>query len=162
MIGACVQNFNGRRGRLLAVEADQLRIGWLSQDSIRLSEETLPADSYQALALEVLTPEGWVSLLKQERQSLVSEIFAICESGPDQNPFKNKATLGPGPGGRIVKRRNRWECSGSNYSYMCRGIAQETKGQVININIDPAYKAEYNRKYKRMTRERRSQRGPRA
>lgn len=154
--GACVRDKVGSRGRLVSIEDTSVIVGWETHTS-SLREETLDktSDRYR-YGVEVLTLDrGWAPLSDilpspTPGERIVSEMRHILEQ--NHNPFQNKAKLGPGPRGGTNQRRNRWSCSGSGYDQVCVGIAEDNNGQILRIRIDPEYKAQYNREYKRWRR----------
>lgn len=161
--GACVRDPAGETGRILAVGPSFVRIGWdLPHTSVCREEELPRAEDRFRFGVEVLTLDrGWVPLAfvippVGPVRDVVAEVTAILES--DHDPFKRKSRLGPGPRGGTLKKAGRWSCSGSGYQQTCVGIAADNRGQTIHIVIDPEYKAQYNRDYKRFIRNRRRRR----
>lgn len=86
--------------------------------------------------------------ISSQVRGVLTEMSNLMEEDP-RNPFRHKSRLGPGPEGEFHTEKNKWSCSGANYSYQCVGIATENKGNVLNLKVDPEKKAAYNRKYKR-------------
>ena len=61
-----------------------------------------------------------------------------------QNPFSYRDSIGPGPRGRTNAATDYWKCTSSGeYSQTCVG----KKGEEIEVPVDPAWKAAYNREY---------------
>lgn len=84
-----------------------------------------------------------------EAESIFEAKKKKSKKSSSQNPFKNKSTLGPGPGGRTMSKKNQWSCSGGNYLYTCTSKKGKTKGQVKTVDINPAKKDKYNKKYRK-------------
>jgi hypothetical protein len=166
--GACIRDQQGNRGRILDFSSDSIRVGWDLEGTTAIREESLSfEDPSIRFGLEILTLDrGWARLgTFIERPNSVHETVRSCireiesllaeetsskkKKSSEHNPFSNKKRLGPGPRGDTMARKQRWKCSGSNYNYVCKGIAPETKGRTLKIHIDPDYKARYNREYKR-------------
>jgi hypothetical protein len=161
--GSDVRSRAGEKGRVLSVTDEGLKLAWDEEGRALPREESIrPQDHRFNRSVEILTLDrGWLPLpvviqvpntdttIAEEALALASLLRSLVET-KERNPFQGKSTIGPGPRGEVLHKRNKWRCTTTKpYHQRCVGIAPENEGQVIHNKIDPEWKAEYNRQYKR-------------
>lgn len=152
--GACVRDQLGHKGRFLGLSGREASILWETPGSVAGRKETFhPNDDRLRYRIEVLSlSAGWVLLdqVLPKFEAVQSWKSPLSEAQSVHNPFRNKERLGPGPRGQLMQKRRRWKCAGSDYEYTCTGQAPDNKGRKIKIKVNRAWKAAYNRDYKRL------------
>jgi hypothetical protein len=169
--GSTVRDNAGTRGELLNLTLPWVKVGWQDEGALVPREESFLRSDPRMESVQILTlDQGWIPLssligivTEEESEggprgpSLVEDLEGLLLEKP-RSPFKTAASIGPSirhgwpakKGKRHMKHRKRdyWDCSGSNYKYTCKG----KEGEVKKITVDPEKKAEYNAAYKEFTR----------
>jgi len=103
LVGTAVRDREGRAGRVANAGVLRITLSWSVPGSLMpRTEELLRSDSRLGV-LEALTLDrGWVSLRSLAGARRVSE--------GKHSPYQYQRTLGPGPKGREVEKKNRFVC----------------------------------------------------
>jgi hypothetical protein len=165
--GSTVRDNAGTKGELLNLTLPWVKVGWQDEGVLIPREESFLRSDPRMEAVEILTlDQGWIPLstligtvTEDEDEgprgpSLVEDLENLLLEKP-RSPFKTAASIGPSVAGgwpakaggkHHMKHRKQdyWDCSGSNYKYLCKGKEGEKK----KIKRDPEKKAAYNQDYK--------------
>ena len=163
--GSTVRDNAGTKGELLNLTLPWVKVGWQDEGALAPREESFLRSDPRMEAVEILTlDQGWIPLgnligVEEEADgprgpSLVEDLENLLLEKP-RSPFKTAASIGPSVAGgwpakkggkHHMKHRKQdyWDCSGSNYHYLCKGKEGEKK----KIKRDPGAKAVYNKDYK--------------
>ena len=163
--GSTVRDAAGTTGEIMNTSTAWLKVGWWDEGAIRPREESFLRSDPRVKSIHILTlTDGWipvvdligVSVKEGEKGPhgpvLVEDLQGLLLEKP-RSPFKTAASIGPGPahgwrhGGPSKmkhKKRDYWDCSGSNYVYKCKGKEGENK----TVRVNKANKADYNALYK--------------
>lgn len=152
--GSTVRDNAGTRGEVLSVSLPWLRIGWWDENASRTREETFLRSDPRVSTMEILTiNEGWIPASRlvgaeepdTEPDIKLSEDLEALLQEKLRSPFKRASKIGRSvANGRWKKKKDYWDCSGSNYRYICKGKEGEKKV----ITRDKGAKASYNKAYK--------------
>lgn len=164
--GSTVRDNAGTRGELLNLTLPWVKVGWQDENSLLPREESFLRSDPRMESVEILTLDrGWIPLSSligvveedvdgPRGPSLAEDLENLLLEKP-RSPFKTAASIGPSVAGgwpakaggkHHMKHRKQdyWDCSGSNYHYLCKGKEGEKK----KIKRDPGAKAAYNKDYK--------------
>ena len=158
--GSTVRDNAGTRGEILSVSLPWVRVGWWDEGAAVPREESFIRSDPPVASIEKLTKtERWVAAgrflgtIKEddadedddEEVVLVSEDLEDLLLEKPRSPFKTAAKLGRSVrSGRWRHKKDYWDCSGSNYNYVCKGKEGETK----KIKVKSGWKKAYNQDYK--------------
>ena len=74
------------------------------------------------------------------------KIHPPLDSG--HQPFKRLAQLGPGPKGRVIKAKEKYDCNKTApYEQICTILTGSRQGKTFTVSTDPAVKQKYNKLY---------------
>jgi len=159
--GSTVRDNAGTRGEILSVSLPWVRVGWWDEGAATPREESFLRSDPRVVSIEILTiTEGWVPAGRflgtaettpqdeePEDASLAEDLRGLIQDLQEKkrSPFKTASKLGHSVRhGKWRKKKDYWDCSGSNYKYVCKGKEGEKK----KITVKPGWKAAYNQDYK--------------